>query len=104
MTFDMLKLRKGIIKDIPLVLSFIRELAEYQRAPNAVSCTKQDLNRDVFGRNPKFHLIIAEWNAEPAAMAFPFSTSSTWHGRPGIFIKDLFARPGHRGKRTRTAP
>jgi len=98
MTFDMLKLRKGIIKDIPLVLSFIRELAEYERAPNAVSCTEQDLRRDGFGRNPKFHVIIAEWNAEPAGMAFFFYNYSTWQGRSGIFIEDLFVRPGFRGK------
>src|SRR6266487_3247619 len=50
----MLKLRKAVPQDIPLILSFIRELAEYERAPNAVSCTEKDLRRDGFGANPKF--------------------------------------------------
>ena len=50
----MLKLRKAFAEDIPLILSFIRELAEYERAPNAVSCTEKDLHRDGFGPSPKF--------------------------------------------------
>jgi GNAT superfamily N-acetyltransferase len=94
----MLKLRKAASKDIPLILSFIRELAEYERAPNAVVCREQDLRRDGFGPSPKFHVIVAEWNGEPAGMAFYFYNYSTWQGRPGIFIEDLFVRPQFRGK------
>ena len=96
--FTMLKLRKATSKDIPLILSFIRELAEYERALNAVSCTEKDLGRDGFGSNPKFRVIIAEWSREPAGMAFFFYNYSTWQGRPGIFIEDLFVRPRFRGK------
>ncbi|HZF21596.1 MAG TPA: GNAT family N-acetyltransferase [Dongiaceae bacterium] len=94
----MLKLHKAAAKDIPLILSFIRELAEYERAPNAVACTEEDLRRDGFGPSPKFHVIIAEWNREPAGMVFFFYNYSTWQGRPGIFIEDLFVRPHFRGK------
>jgi GNAT superfamily N-acetyltransferase len=94
----MLKLRKALAKDSPLILSFIRELAEYERAPNAVACTEEDLHRDGFGPNPKFHVIIAEWNGKPAGMAFYFYNYSTWQGQPGIFIEDLFVRPRFRGK------
>lgn len=94
----MLKLRNATSKDIPLILSFIRELAEYERAPNAVSCTEKDLRRDGFGSNPKFRVIIASWDREPAGMAFFFYNYSTWQGRPGIFIEDLFVRPRFRGK------
>lgn len=94
----MLKLRKATSKDVPLVLSFIRELAEYERALNAVSCTEKDLRRDGFESNPKFSVIIAEWSGEPAGMAFFFYNYSTWQGRPGIFIEDLFVRPQYRGK------
>src|SRR2546427_5754954 len=97
-TFAMLKLRKATAKDIPLVLLFIRELAEYERAPNAVSCTEKDLGRDGFGPNPKFRIIIAEWKREPAGMAFFFYNYSTSQRRPGIFIEDLFVRPQFRGK------
>ena len=94
----MLKLRKAASKDIPLILSFIRELAEYERAPNAVVCTEQDLRRDGFGPSPKFHVIVAEWNGEPAGMALYFYNYSTWQGRPGIFLEDLFVRPQFRRK------
>jgi len=94
----MLKLRKAAPDDIPLILSFIRELAEYERAPNAVSCTQKDLHRDGLRPSPKFRVIIAEWNGEPAGMAFFFYNYSTWQGRPGIFIEDLFVRPQFRRK------
>ena len=94
----MLKLRKSTAKDIPLILSFIRELAEYEHSPNAVSCTEKDLRRDGFGPNPKFRAIIAEWDGEPAGMAFFFYNYSTWQGRSGIFIEDLFVRPQFRNK------
>jgi GNAT superfamily N-acetyltransferase len=94
----MLKLRKAAAKDIPLILSLIRELAEYERAPKAVACTEQDLRRDGFGPSPKFHVIVAEWNGEAAGMAFYFYNYSTWQGRHGIFIEDLFVRPRFRDK------
>lgn len=94
----MLKLRQATAKDIPQILSFIRELAEYERAPNPVSCTEKDLRRDGFGPSPKFRVIIAEWNGDPAGMAFFFHNYSTWQGQPGIFIEDLFVRPQFRGK------
>jgi GNAT superfamily N-acetyltransferase len=94
----MLKLRRATSTDIPLILSFIRELAEYERAPNVVSCKEEDLRHDGFGSKPKFRVIIAEWNGEPAGMAFYFYNYSTWQGRSGIFIEDLFVRPQFRGK------
>jgi GNAT superfamily N-acetyltransferase len=94
----MLKLRKATSKDIPLILSFIRELAEYERAPSAVTSTEKDLRRDGFGSKPKFHVIIAEWGGMPAGMGFFFYNYSTWQGRSGIFIEDLFVRPRFRGK------
>jgi GNAT superfamily N-acetyltransferase len=94
----MLKLRKAAAKDIPLILSLIRELAEYERAPNAVACTEQDLRRDGFGPSPMFHVILAEWDGEAAGMAFYFYNYSTWQGRSGIFIEDLFVRSRFRGK------
>ena len=93
-----MKLRKAAAKDIPLILSFIRELAEYERAPDAVSCTEKDLRSDGFGSNPKFRVIIADWSGEPAGIAFFFYNYSTWQGRPGIYIEDLFVRPQFRGK------
>jgi GNAT superfamily N-acetyltransferase len=94
----MLKIRETRIEDVPLILSFIRELAEYEREPSAVLATEDDLIRDGFSKNPKFRVIIAEWEGMPAGMAFFFHNYSTWQGRQGLFLEDLFVRPQFRGK------
>src|SRR6267143_610181 len=94
----MLKIRETSVEDIPLILSFIRELAEYEREPNAVRATEDDLRRDGFAANPKFRVIIAESDGNPAGMAFFFHHYSTWQGRQELFLEDLFVRPQFRGK------
>src|SRR5438445_6648105 len=92
----MLSLRPATLQDVHLILSFIRELAEYEREPNAVHCSEDDLRRDGFGPNPKFHVTIAEWNSKPSGMALFFYNYSTWQGRPGIYLEDLFLRTDYR--------
>ncbi len=94
----MLKIRPTTKKDVPLILDFIRGLAEYERDPAAAVATEQDLLRDGFGPQPKFWCVIAEWDGAPAGFAFYFFNYSTWQGRPGIFLEDLFVRPEFRGK------
>ena len=94
----MLKIRKGSVEDVPLILSFIRELAEYEREPGAVRATEEDLRRDGFSANPKFRVIIAESDGSPAGMAFYFHNYSTWQGKHGLFLEDFFVRPPFRGK------
>lgn len=94
----MLNFREAALQDIPLILSLIRELAEYEREPDAVRCTEDDLRRDGFGPNPKFRVILAEWNGAPAGMALFFNYYSTWQGRAGIYLEDLFVRPEFREK------
>jgi len=94
----MLKIRKASVEDVPLILSFIRELAEYEREPGAVRTTEEDLIRDGFSAHPKFRAIIAELDGQPAGMAFFFHHYSTWQGRHGLFLEDLFVRPQFRGK------
>ncbi len=81
----MLRIREAGVDDVPLILSFIRELAEYEREPNAVRATEDDLRRDGFSANPKFRVIIAESDGNPAGMAFFFHHYSTWQGRQGLF-------------------
>jgi GNAT superfamily N-acetyltransferase len=93
-----LKIRKASVQDVPLILSLIRELAEYEREPSAVRATKDDLIRDGFSANPKFRVIIAEADGKPAGMAFFFHHYSTWQGRQGLFLEDFFVRPEFRGK------
>ena len=94
----MLTLKKATAKDIPIVLSFIRQLAEYEREPQAVLATEKDLRRDGFSREPKFHAVIALWDDEPVGMAFYFYNYSTWKGRPGIYLEDIIIKPEFRGK------
>jgi GNAT superfamily N-acetyltransferase len=94
----MLKIRKANVEDVPLILSFIHELAEYEREPSAVLATEDDLIRDGFSKNPKFKVIIAEWDGNPAGMAFFFHNYSTWEGKHGLFLEDFFVRPQFRRK------
>ncbi len=83
---------------MPLILEFIRELADYEREPQAAVATAADLLRDGFGPEPKFRVDIAEWSGEPAGFALYFWNYSTWQGKPGLYLEDLFVRPRFRGK------
>jgi len=94
----MLNIRNAGAHDIPLILEFIRELAEYEKAPEQAVATEEDLRRDGFTGSPKFRVLIAEWQGEPAAFALFFYHYSTWTGRPTLFLEDLFVRPRFRGK------
>jgi GNAT superfamily N-acetyltransferase len=94
----MLNIRPATRGDVPLILQFIRELAEYERAPSEVEATEADLVRDGFGPNPKYRAVIAEWSDKPAGFAFFFENYSTWRGHPGLYLEDLFVRPQFRGK------
>jgi GNAT superfamily N-acetyltransferase len=94
----MLKLRPATEADVDLILELIRNLAEYEREPQAVVATREDLLRDGFRGQPKFWVIIAEWDGVPAGFAFYFFNYSTWLGKPGLFLEDLFVKPEMRGK------
>jgi len=93
----MLTIRNATSADTKLILDFIRKLAEYEREPNAVVATEEDLLRDGFGQEPKYRCLIAEWDDAPAGFAFYFLNYSTWLGRPGIYLEDLFVLPEMRG-------
>jgi GNAT superfamily N-acetyltransferase len=94
----MLTIRPATPADVPLILEFIRELAEYEREPQSAVATAADLLRDGFGPEPKFRVDIAEWSGEPAGFALYFWNYSTWQGKPGLYLEDLFVRPRFRGK------
>jgi GNAT superfamily N-acetyltransferase len=83
--------------DIPQILAFIRELADYEKEPQAAVATQADLLRDGFTDPARFHCLIAEWNSEPAGFALYFYNYSTWRGHTGIYLEDLFVRPAFRG-------
>lgn len=94
----MLSIRNATPADIPVMLDLIRGLAEYEREPNAVVATEEDLRRDGFGSQPKYRCTIAEWDGRPAGFAFFFYNYSTWRGQPGVYLEDLFVLPEMRGK------
>ncbi len=100
----MLNIRPAVREDIPLILDFIRGLATYEREPQAAVATADDLLRDGWGPEPKFRCVIADWRENeggawhPAGFAFFFYNYSTWQGRPGLYLEDLFVWPQYRGK------
>lgn len=93
----MLHIRRAGADDVPLILELVRELAVYEQAPAAVTATEADLLRDGFGATPRFFVELAEWESAPAGFAFWFFNYSTWQGRPGLYLEDLFVRPAFRG-------
>jgi GNAT superfamily N-acetyltransferase len=93
----MLRIRPAVPHDAELIVQFIRELAEYEREPQAAIATVADILRDGFGEGPKFRTLMAEWDRRPAGFALFFLNYSTWLGRPGLYLEDLFVRPEFRG-------
>ena len=84
--------------DIPLILQFIRDLAEYERLLHEVEATEADIRRDLFGENPRAFCDIAEVDGQPVGFALWFYSYSTFRGRAGIYLEDLFVEPGARGE------
>ena len=93
----MLLIRPATITDVPLLLKLIRELAEYERQPNAVVIEEETLIKDGFGSQPKFHALIAEWGGTAIGYALFFGFYSSWKGS-GLFLEDLFVREAFRGR------
>ena len=91
-------IRNAIEADVPEILSLIRALAAYERAPEAVKATEADLRKHGFGPNAYFQCLLAETDGRPAGFAFYFFDYSTWMGRPGIYLEDLFVYPEFRGR------
>ena len=92
-----LAIRDAAREDAPLILRFIRDLADYERLRHEAVATEDDIVRDLFGTEPKVFCQIATWNGEPAGFALWFYTYSTFLGRHGIWLEDLFVPLGMRG-------
>ena len=84
--------------DVPTILALIRELAEYERAPNDVVATEDQLGSVLFGTHPAAEVLLGEENGVPVCFALFFHNFSTWMGRRGLYLEDLFVRPELRGK------
>jgi len=94
----MLNIRPAAPNDIPEILKLIRELAEYEKLADQMVATEEALLRDGFSEQPFFHVLMAEWESHPAGFALYFFNYSTFQGKPGLYLEDLFVRPPYRGK------
>ena len=84
--------------DAPLIFDLVRELAIYEKLADTVDATADDIATALFGKEPRLFCDIAEWNGEAAGFAVWFLNFSTFRGRHGIYLEDLFVEPEHRGK------
>ncbi len=98
MKTDNFAIRVAIVGDVPIILELIRALATYERAPNEVTATEQGLVEVLFGEKPAAEVLLAFENETAVGFAVFFHNFSTWLGRPGLYLEDLFVRPEHRGK------
>lgn len=88
----MVSIRPATARDVPTLLQLVRELAEYDRLDYETAVTEEDLMRDGFGRAPKFRALIAESEGQIAGYALFFEFYSSFQGRAGLFLDDIFVR------------
>jgi diamine N-acetyltransferase len=92
----MLSIRPATVQDAALLKTMVHELAEFEKLSHEVSITEQDVLRDGFGQHPKFRAVVAEWDGEPVGYALFFEFFSSFQGRAGLFLDDIFVRPAFR--------
>jgi GNAT superfamily N-acetyltransferase len=92
----MLKIRPATREDAPVIASLVRELADYEKLLHEAKATPADFLREMESPNSVIHVLIAEWNGEPAGFALYFFNFSTFVGRTGLYLEDLFVRPALR--------
>jgi len=93
-----LTIRPAVAADASTIIAFIKSLAAYEKLSHEAKASEADILRDLFGANPKAFCDIAEWDGAPAGFALWFYTYSTFQGRHGIWLEDLFVDPALRGK------
>jgi GNAT superfamily N-acetyltransferase len=93
-----IRIRQGCLEDCPIILSFIRALAKYEKLLDEVVATEEDLAKTLFGGRPGAEVLIAEWSGKPAGFALFFHNYSTFLARPGIYLEDLFVHTEYRGQ------
>ena len=93
-----LRIRNATAGDAALVRDLIRELAVYERLEHEAVATQQDLEAALFCASPRVFALIAEWDGAPCGFALWFFNFSTFRGRHGVYLEDLFVRDSHRGR------
>ncbi len=91
-------IRPATRDDVPVILGFIRALADYEKLADQVVATEAKLAATLFGPRPVAEVLIAEWQGKPAGFALFFHNYSTFLAQPGIYLEDLFVLPEHRGR------
>ena len=92
------KIKSASIKEVPLILQFINELAEYEKLVHEVVATEEDLTKTLFGPHPYAEVVIGYLEENPVSFALFFHNYSTFLGKPGIYLEDLYVKPEARGK------
>jgi GNAT superfamily N-acetyltransferase len=92
------EIRPAGVEDVPVILGLIRELATYERAPDEVTATEEQLVDILFGEKRVAEVLLAFEGKSPVGFAVFFHNFSTWLGRPGLYLEDLFVKPDKRGK------
>ena len=92
----MLTIRPATLDDAHLLTTMIHEMADYDRLSHEASVIEDDIVRDGFGASPKFRVVIAEWEGRPAGYALFFEFYSSFQGRAGLLLDDIFVRPEYR--------
>ena len=92
------EIRPARVEDVPVILELIRDLATYERAPDQVAATEEQLSDVLFGERPSAEVLLAFEGKSPIGFAVFFYNFSTWLGRPGLYLEDLFVKPEKRGK------
>lgn len=95
---DRARIRPAVPADAPLIFALVLELAHYEKLAEAVDSTPDLIAQALFGQGPKVFCDIAEWGGEPAGLALWFYNFSTFRGRHGLYLEDLFVRPAFRGR------
>ncbi len=93
-------IRTATVDDVPLILDFIRGLADYEKLAHEVVATEATLRQTLFGATPAAHVVIAEVEGRPAGFALYFFNYSTFLAKPGLYLEDLFVKPEYRGAGT----
>ena len=91
-----MSIRPAVSADLPLIATLVRELAEYEKLAHQAVATEADFQVALFGASPKAHALIVEHDGQPAGFAIYFYNFSTFLGRPGLYVEDVFVRPEFR--------
>jgi GNAT superfamily N-acetyltransferase len=91
-------IKPAVAEDVPLIFSFIKKLAAYEKLAHEVAATEEGLRETLFGARPYAEVVLGYYQAEPVGFALFFHNFSTFLGRPGIYLEDLYVDEEHRGK------